>query len=160
MQMATRIVHLNAYRRVTVKAPPGTDCGKVRTGTRKNAAMRQTRNRTAAPVLQIPTKANKKQRCEAAAARHGQTCQEVARDGYWRTIDTPIAGVMVITATDPDGGDGGALFGGVYAIDPDAALCSLRLAIEHFEEKAHDLRNVRAMAAAQPVKRPAFEVAL
>lgn len=158
--MATRIFHLNAYRRVTTKATPGTDCGKVRTGTRKNAAARKTRNKTVAPVLQIPTAANKAQRCAAAVLENEESCYRALGHTIERLGTNKITGVLLVTATDLAGDDFNLQFGGVYSDDAEAALSSLECMVKHFKERAQKERNDRAMAAATPVKRPAFEVAL
>lgn len=158
--MATRIVHLNAYRRVTVKAPPETDCVKVRTGTRKNAATRHNRSKTAAPVLQIPTKANKAQRCAAATEHYRANSEHAILDVTVHAARNPVTGAMVLTSTDLDGGDFYCNFDGIYRDNAEAALSTLECMVELFKERAQNQRNGRAMAEAQPVKRPAFEVAL
>lgn len=158
--MATRIVNLNAYRRATAATLPGHDRGEIRTGTRKNADVRMTRNKAAAPVLQIPTAANKKQRCKAAAALHRDDCQRVVSNAFARTVHEPITGAIAITATDLKGGDFNVRLGGVYSDDAEAALSTLGCLVEYFQERALKERNKRAMATAQPTKRPAFAMAL
>lgn len=125
----------------------------------KRPAGRQRRKATAT-VVQIPTKANKKQRCQAAAKRDRADCEAAIFDAHMRIIENPITGIIAITATDLAGGDFNLRHAGIYADDPEAALSTLVCLVKYYEEIALEARNARAMARAQPAKRPAFKVLL
>ncbi|MGJ7486894.1 hypothetical protein ACSFA2_16660 [Variovorax sp. LT2P21] len=119
--------------------------------TSKRVARRK-KGTTSAVVMQIATAANKKQRCEAAAALHRDDCQRAVSNAFARTVHEPITGVIVVTATDLEGGDFNVRHAGIYIDDPEAALSTLGCLVKYYEEIALEARNARAMAKAQPIE--------
>lgn len=158
--MASQIIRLDAFRRA----------GSARVATRERGILSAKRGRistarqreccTAADVTQIPTEANKRQRCQAAAAFHRAECCRIMGFAQERVHSDPVTGAVVVTSTDLKGGDFNLLFAGIYKDDPSATLRTLQCLAKFFADEERDARNALAVSRALPRKAPICEVAL
>lgn len=158
--MASQIIRLDACRPITTTSRALTVCATLPAERGTDVASRARTSSACHAVAQVPTKANKQQRCKTAAVMSHAECENAMSQAQERLDSGLVTGAMLVTSTDLNGGDFNVRLAGIYAADPAAGLATLECLAQYFTDMARDARNACAMTHALPVKRPAFEVAL